>query len=66
VVGMVCGYLPSLHHVTTRKLRDYDEDHISAEEVMTKPEPQTMETPTLTWEAYVDEMYHQYNVERSA
>jgi NifU-like protein involved in Fe-S cluster formation len=68
LVGMVCGYLPSLHHVaTSSKLRQHhDEDYFSLEEITTKPEPQILKTTTLTWEAYVDEMYHQYNVERSA
>jgi hypothetical protein len=73
VVGMVCGYLPSLHHVSTRSKLGHnnnnDEDYYisSVEEIMAKSEPQIKETTTLTWEAYVDEMYQQYyDVERSA
>lgn len=66
VVGMVCGYLPSLH---LSKL-NYDDDNISVEIMAKKKsEPETKDTKTLTWETYVDELYHQYDendVERSA
>lgn len=66
VVGMVCGYLPSLH---LSKLH-YDDDSISVDIMAEKKsEPETKDVTTLTWETYVDELYHQYDendVERSA
>ena len=66
VVGLVCGYLPSLHLSELR----YDDDNISVDIMAEKKvEPETKDIQTLTWESYVDELYHQYDendVERSA